>query len=203
MQNILNKLIELGFKEEEATTLIDSTKENYVYKEEYDVLKGEIKVHQDKAKELSKTVKTLQKDVDASEALKLKLEDLENSLTNKDKEIEKVKFDYKLEAKMKEVGAKNAKAIKALINMEDVKLGENGELEGFDNQIEALKESDSYLFNIEETKGTLGSTGNHNRNNTGAVKNPFTKEHFNLTEQSKIYMENPTLAKQLMELAGL
>ena len=87
--------------------------------------------------------------------------------------------------------------------MEDVKLGENGELEGFDNQIEELKESDSYLFNIEETKGTLGSTGNHNRNNTGAVKNPFTKEHFNLTEQSKLYMENPTLAKQLMELAGL
>ena len=203
MQNILNKLIELGLKEEEATTLIDSTKEKYVSKEEYDVLKGEIKVHQDKAKELSKTVKTLQKDVDASEALKLKLEDLENSLTNKDKEIEKVKFDYKLEAKMKEVGAKNAKAIKALIDMDSVKLGENGELEGFDNQIEALKESDSYLFNIEEARGTLGSTGNHNRNNTGAVKNPFTKEHFNLTEQSKLYMENPQLAKQLMELAGL
>ena len=51
---------------------------------------------------------------------------------------------------MKEVGAKNAKAIKALIDMDSVKLGENGELEGFDNQIEELKESDSYLFNIEE-----------------------------------------------------
>ena len=200
MQKIIDKLKELQVNEEEITALIDEAKAGYVLKEEYDVLKGEIKVHQDKATELSNTVKTLQKDVDASEALKLKLEDLQNNLTAKDKEIEKVKFDYKLEAKMKEVGAKNIKAIKALIDMEQVKLGENGELEGFDTQIEALKDTDAYLFE-DVSKGSLGSTGNHKRQNGDNVKNPFTKEHYNLTEQSKLYLENPTLAKQLEELA--
>ena len=201
MNELLNKLIELGLKEEEAKSLTDKAIKGYVLKEDYDVLKGEIKVHQDKATELSKTVKELQKEADNSEVLKLKLEDLQNNLASKDKEIEKVKFDFKLEAKMKEIGAKNAKAIKALINMEEVKLGENGELEGFDNQIETLKETDSYLFNTEEVKGYIVSLGTHKRDNN--VKNPFSKEHFNLTEQSKLYMENPTLAKQLMELAGI
>ena len=200
MQKIIDKLKELQVNEEEITALIDEAKAGYVLKEEYDVLKGEIKVHQDKATELSNTVKTLQKDVDASEALKLKLEDLQNNLTAKDKEIEKVKFDYKLEAKMKEVGAKNIKAIKALIDMDEVKLGENGELEGFDTQIETLRESDGYLFE-DMSKGSLGSTGNHKRQSGDTVKNPFTKEHYNLTEQSKLYLENPTLAKQLEELA--
>lgn len=199
MEVIKKKLLELGIEEAKADELIKEALSGYIAKEDYDVLKGQVKVHEDKAKELSKTVKELQKDVDASEALKLKLDDLEGKLSSKDKEIEKVKFDYKLEAKMKEVGAKNIKAIKALIDMEQVKL-ENDELIGFDTQIEALKESDSYLFE-EIGKGTLGSTGTHKRDNGANTKNPFSKEHFNLTEQSRLFIENPTLAKQLQELA--
>ena len=199
MEAIKKKLLELGMEQTEIDELVKEALTGYIAKEEYDVLQGQVKVHEDKAKELSKTVKELQKDVDASEALKLKLDDLEGKLSSKDKEIEKVKFDFKLEAKMKEVGAKNIKAIKALIDMEQVKL-EDGELVGFDTQIEALKESDSYLFE-EVGKGTLGSAGNHKRDNGANTKNPFSKEHFNLTEQSKLFIENPTLAKQLQELA--
>lgn len=200
MEAIKKKLLELNVEQAEIDELIKEALTGYIAKEEYDILQGQVKVHEDKAKELSKTVKELQKDVDASEALKLKLDDLEGKLGAKDKEIEKVKFDFKLEAKMKEVGAKNIKAIKALIDMEQVKL-EDGELVGFDTQIEALKESDSYLFE-EVGKGTLGSAGNHKRDNGANTKNPFSKEHFNLTEQSKLFIENPTLAKQLQELAN-
>lgn len=199
MEAIKKKLLELNVEQAEIDELVKEALTGYIAKEEYDILQGQVKVHEDKAKELSKTVKELQKDVDASEALKLKLDDLEGKLSSKDKEIEKVKFDFKLEAKMKEVGAKNIKAIKALIDMEQVKL-EDGELVGFDTQIEALKESDSYLFE-EVGKGTLGSAGNHKRDNGANTKNPFSKEHFNLTEQSKLFIENPTLAKQLQELA--
>lgn len=201
MEEIKKRLLELGVEQSEIDELCKEALTGYIAKEDYDVLQGQVKLHEDKAKELSKTVKELQKDVDASEALKLKLDDLEGKLSSKDKEIEKVKFDFKLEAKMKEVGAKNIKAIKALIDMEQVKLDENGELAGFDTQIEALKESDSYLFE-EVGKGTLGSAGTHKRDNLNNTKNPFTKEHFNLTEQSRLFIENPTLAKQLQELAN-
>lgn len=34
------------------------------------------------------------------------------------------------------------------------------------------------------------------------VKNPWSKEHFNLTEQGRLLRENPELAKQLMAAAG-
>lgn len=37
---------------------------------------------------------------------------------------------------------------------------------------------------------------------TGGVQNPFSKEHFNLTEQGKLIRENPELAKQLIIQAG-
>lgn len=198
MENIKKKLLEFGMEQTDIDELCKDVYSGYVTKETYDVLQGQVKVYEDKSNELSNTIKELQKEADVNEALKLKLNDLEGRLSDKDKEIEKVKFDYKLESKMKEVGAKNIKAIKALIDMEQVKL-EDGELIGFDNQIETLKETDGYLFEDTTNRGSLGSTGNHNRGNN--VKNPFTKEHFNLTEQSKLYMENPVLAKQLEELA--
>tara|TARA_Y100000310_G_scaffold208089_1_gene208602 strand:+ start:1188 stop:1892 length:705 start_codon:yes stop_codon:yes gene_type:complete len=38
--------------------------------------------------------------------------------------------------------------------------------------------------------------------NTGTVKNPWSKEHMNMTEQGRIAQENPDLAKQLMAAAG-
>ena len=35
----------------------------------------------------------------------------------------------------------------------------------------------------------------------GGIKNPWSKEHFNLTEQGRILRENPDLAKQLQAQA--
>ena len=68
-----------------------------------------------------------------------------------------------------------------------------------DEEWGVLNTSDAYLFE-DTSKGSLGSSGNHNRGNNN-TKNPFSKEHYNLTEQSRLYLENPTLAKQLEELA--
>ena len=38
----------------------------------------------------------------------------------------------------------------------------------------------------------------HETDNTDTTKNPWSKEHFNLTEQGRLLRENPDLAKQLM-----
>ena len=44
-------------------------------------------------------------------------------------------------------GARNSKAVSALLDLDKVSLSDNG-LEGLDDQLTALKESDSYLFNV-------------------------------------------------------
>lgn len=48
-----------------------------------------------------------------------------------------------------------------------------------------------------------GSDPNKGKGGGGGDKNPFSKEHFNLTEQGKIIKENPTLAKQYATAAGV
>lgn len=61
------------------------------------------------------------------------------------KELDKLKFDSALELKLATSGAKNAKALKGLIDTSKLTMGENG-LEGFDEQLEAIKADNDYLF---------------------------------------------------------
>ena len=51
-------------------------------------------------------------------------------------------------------GARNAKAVKALIDMDKVTVKDDGTIEGLD--IEKIKETDGYLFNVE----TVTTEGN-------------------------------------------
>ena len=63
--------------------------------------------------------------------------------------------DAAVEKAIAEAGGRNAKAIKALIDMEKVVLNDDGTVGGLD--IESIRKSDGYLFNKEES--VMESTG--------------------------------------------
>lgn len=67
-----------------------------------------------------------------------------------DKELAELKLDNAVEIALFGAKARNGKAVKAMLDMSKVKLGEDGKLSGFDEQIEALKKSDSYMFDAEQ-----------------------------------------------------
>lgn len=73
----------------------------------------------------------------------------------------KHKLDTAIDAAILKAKGRNIKAIKALIDIDKISFNENGELEGFD--IEDLKKSDSYLFDIETIKNQ-GSGFNQGKN---------------------------------------
>lgn len=49
-------------------------------------------------------------------------------------------------------------SVKANLNMENVKLGEDGKLTGLEDQLKSLKESKPYLFKAEQKKLNLGGS---------------------------------------------
>jgi len=61
-------------------------------------------------------------------------------------QMEQMQFDYALEKALKETGAKNMKAMKALIDPETLVFGEDGVIEGLDEQLEQIKTECPYLF---------------------------------------------------------
>lgn len=64
--------------------------------------------------------------------------------------------------------------------------------------VKLLTEQKPHLL---KSAGTAGS-GQRTAGGAGDVKNPFSKEHFNLTEQIKLKNENPQLAEQLKAAAN-
>jgi len=81
--------------------------------------------------------------------------------------------------------AKNVKSVKANLNLENIKL-DGDKLIGFDDQVESLRKSDSYLFDIEE-KIDDGNDGDSSKKKETVPPNP----------------EKETKADQMLKQMGL
>lgn len=85
-------------------------------------------------------------------------------------EIEQIKLNYEISNALTVAGAKNSKAVLALINSDDIKLSEEGNgLIGLDEQLEKLKQTDDYLFNTSNNDNTQQSDVG-NEYNPGNIK---------------------------------
>ncbi|HHT03012.1 MAG TPA: hypothetical protein GX005_01660, partial [Bacteroidales bacterium] len=70
---------------------------------------------------------------------------------------------------------------------------EDGTIFGIDEQLTSIKEAYKDLF----TPAVVGREPNNTGGTPPGVKNPWSKEHFNLTEQGRLIRKDPALAKQL------
>ena len=98
------------------------------------------------------------KDIDI-EALKKAGSDWEEKYNN-------LMFEKELDVAIAKSNPKNAKALKALLEIKNIKL-EDGKLTGLEDQLTALKESDGYLFDEVQngqinTGGFQGGAGSKN-----------------------------------------
>lgn len=132
----------------------------------------------------------------SAESYKTKFEEAQ---ANAQKEIEALKFEHSLESALTKAGAKNVKAAKALLDIESLKNSKNMDAD-IEAAITKAKEADPYLYGEVDPAGTGGSLGGGEKKKPGS-KNPWSEEHFNLTEQGKILRENPELAAKLKAAA--
>ena len=70
-----------------------------------------------------------------------------------EKKIENIQLENFLDGSLKEHKARNKTAVRALIDMQRVRI-ENGQVLGVDEQIQALRATDAYLFEMPTTGGT-------------------------------------------------
>lgn len=128
----------------------------YVEKAKHEEIVEENKTLKKSVADRDKQLDDLKKSSGDNEALKKQIEDLQaaNAEQKKahDKEMAALKLDNAIDAALTAAGAKNGKAVKALIDVSRVKLGEDGKLTGWDDQLAAIQKSDAYLF-AEKQKG--------------------------------------------------
>lgn len=63
-----------------------------------------------------------------------------------DAEISRMKLDYALDSALSAAGAKNVRAVKSLFDHSKLSLAPDGSVDGLSLQLDAVKNSDPYLF---------------------------------------------------------
>ena len=178
-------------------------------------------IPKEKFNELSTTKNQLEKDIQARD---FQLEDLKKAAGASDDlkaQIQTLQDENKTakeqhEAELKELTMTNAikLALNGKAHDEDIAmreidrtklvLSDDGKVVGLDEQLTSLQESKAFLFKQDESQQQnqpgfkIGGDGNGN----AVPNNPFSKEHWNLTEQGRLYKDNPDLYKSLMAQAG-
>ncbi|EAC3914282.1 scaffolding protein [Listeria monocytogenes] len=135
-----------------------------------------------------KDIDDLKKDSGTSEELKKQIEDLQQKNTdlesNYQSEIAETKKNSAIELALASAKAKNPKAVRALLDNDKLELTKEG-LKGLDEQLEALQESDAYLFAQEsEAVPKFGFSGNPTApaGFSGSLKENLKSDSFNLTK---------------------
>lgn len=200
MKELLEKLAKGESTVDDVLKAIDETDKEKVPRSRLNDKIEEVKELQQQLKERDSQLEDLGKKAKDNEELVSEINKLkeENKQTAKElqEKLEKQAFDFNLEKALASAKAKNPKAVKALLNTEAIKL-DGDKLLGLEEQLKALQESDSYLFGDGEPAGLKGRKPNDNNEPPVTTKNPFSKEHFNLTEQARLYREDPELYKTL------
>jgi len=187
------------------STITDISKElpkHFIPKDKYNEVAEAKKKLEDDLKTRDQQLEDLKNAAGTNEDLKQQIKDLQeaNEKAAKDWEtkLAQMQLDFAIEKALAAAKAKNAKAVKALLDMEKVKL-DGEQLLGLDDQLKALQQSDPYLFG---DSGKVGSGTNPPGAGNPEV-NPWKPETFNLTLQGKILREDPAKATRMKAEAGI
>lgn len=162
-------LIAMGLTEEQAKKVMDSLDGNYVAKTRFNEVNEENKTLKKSVSDRDKQLEDLKKSSGDNEELKKQIETLQQENANQkkahDAEMTQLRLDNAIDAALTAAGAKNIKAVRALIDTSKVKVGEDGKLTGFDDLLSAVQKSDSYLFTEKQQKQNFkgfqpGASGN-------------------------------------------
>lgn len=143
-------LMAMGLSEEQAQKVLDSLDGNYVPKSKFQEVSEENKTLKKSVSDRDKQLEDLKKSSGDNAALRQQISDLQKANADQQKaheqELSQLKLDNAIDLALSGAKAKNSKAVKAYMDLSKVKLGEDGQLTGFSEQLEALQKSDGYLF---------------------------------------------------------
>ena len=159
--------------------------------------------YNDKVKELSTandTIKDLKKNNADNADLQQKVKDYEIEVANLKTAAANTKKEYALKDKLKEAGATDADyIIYKHGGLDKFVFDKDGAPIGLEDVLKPMREASPHLFKAAGGAGGYKPAGGGNP----PASNPFAKETFNLTEQGRLFKQNPEQARQMAAAAGV
>lgn len=189
----------LGLTDEQVEKVHEDYGKNYVPKGQFNAKVDELKGVKDELVTVKGEVDKLQKSHKDNKELNEQIEALKASSKAREEEFNKriaqMEIDAIVEKSILTAKGRNAKAIKALLKLDDAKI-EDGTIKGLDEQLKELQKSDSYLFG--EVKPTSPKPGDYGDTTPKVI----TKEEFNkmtVSQRTELYLKDEQLYNSLKE----
>lgn len=112
-------------------------------KQERDSIKEQL---EDVTEKLTEAQKQAEQGSDLSEQLKTLQADFDKSKTEAEDNLKAIKKSYEIQNALTAAGAKNAKAVTALLDVDKVNFDDNGGLIGLKEQLDKVKNDNDFLF---------------------------------------------------------
>ncbi|MGW7919176.1 phage scaffolding protein [Staphylococcus xylosus] len=146
-----------------------------VLKEKKQSAEQEVKLYKERVDEQNTKLDELRNQVNSGEDLNEKVKALQEANSQKDEqhkqEMNKVKLRYEIDKELDRTGARNKVAVMALVDQENVSLSDENGVQGLSEQLEKLKETDSYLFNDDNSQSSNQDGGNGSNEQNGTDGN--------------------------------
>lgn len=169
---------------------------NAVPKAEFNTLNDTKKQLETQITERDTQLTELNKKVKGNEELEKTIKDLQtaNAATKTEYEakLKDITINSAIQAKLNDT--KYADLLTGKFDKTKLSVAADGTVLGIDEQLTTIKETYKDLF----VPPVTGRDPYNKEKNPNGKKNPWSKEHFNLTEQGKMLRDNPDLAKQFM-----
>ena len=193
-----------GLTDEQITAIVDGMKAEKIYlsseeniDERYTKLKGQHADLEGQLATANTTIGDLKKANKDNETLQATITQHETTIETLKKDsaakIRNITLDGAIKGALSGADEKYHGLLVKALDKDKIVVNEDGTIVGLDEQVKTVKETYSDLFK----PVVKGKEPNNKSTGTPAEKNPWSKEHFNLTEQGKILKEDPELAKQL------
>lgn len=141
--------------------------------ERYSKAKDQKEALDKELKEANDLIADLKKSTASNDELQAKIADSEKRVTELQEQNQLQAKQSAVDLALVKNGAKNPRAVNALLDAEKIELGDGG-VKGLDEQLEALKESDPYLFQSDNEEGQPSIVNEESPNgSSGNEKDPF------------------------------
>lgn len=180
----------------------DLSEGDYVSKAKYESLDAEKKNLEGQIVTLNGTIKTLQKDNEGNEELQTTITNLQEELKKQQGENQKITQTYALREQLSKSGVLDPDyLIYKHGGIEKFTFDKENHPVGVDDTLKPYREDTAmaHLFKEEPKKPPYSPANGGKGSNT----NPFAKETYNMTEQAKLFKDNPEQAKALAAAAGV
>lgn len=183
----------LGLTDEQIEKVSEDYGKNYVTKLQFNKKNDALKQAEESLEAMQSDMDALKKTNADNAELTKQIDEMKAAQVKRDEEytaqIHKMEVDGIVERTLMTFKAKNGKAVRALLDLEDVKL-KDGTIKGLDDQLTKLKESDPYLFESEsKPSGVTPGEPHGGQGSTGITQEQFNKMSY--LERVQFQKENP------------